>query len=1639
MLRRFRSRRSQNDEAEASQPQASRPSTRELSPATRLNIWHKKRPSLTTESSITELQSSGSTLLNPPSLGYRSRSPSPGPIPTTLGLHILHQPKHVAPVDIIFVHGLGGDSRATWSKGHDPAFFWPELWLPFDPDLGNARIFTFGYNANFRVGAPKSIATISDFAKQLLYGMAFGRDNNGQKFEIGKAPIIFIAHSMGGLVAKKAYLMGQIDVEYRHIVQAISAMIFLATPHRGSNLADILDRVLQVSFQSSKSFIKELKQSSPSIEEINETFRHVAPKLSIFSFYETLLTTIAKSKKVMVLDKHSSILGYENEVSTALDADHHDVCKYSNTDDPNYRHILDALKSLVWRYRAKNKKQLADNLKDIERLLAISINPEDDLELLQRRWMPGTGDWLFNEPNMQNWLQQIPETRVLWFSAPPASGKSILSARVINHLQNSGRICQYFLFKFSNQSQRSVNSLLRSIAYQVAKDIPDFKRRLLELSTDEDGFDKADSTTIWRRIFESILFEKSLDRPLYWVIDGLDESDSPKALVELLRSLPSSTVDIRLLIISRKTESLILAFDRLSKHIPVDLIEKDGNNHNSHDIRKYVESEITEHMRGNDALKQKVITNVMGRAGGNFLWVRLVVEEILNCNTEETIKETLSEIPTDMASLYKRMETTILNNPRKSDRLLAKTIFQWALFAQRSLALQELSQALSSDFPDILDLRRTLQDVCGQFILVNQNEQVELVHQTARDYLVTTSKSEISVYPRQAHEQLFLNTINKLLDPKLRLKLTQDQHSLQTTDPFIFYSATSWSYHLRQAHTSSDTILDILVKFFKGQHVLNWIHLVALVGRIEILVKAGKVLSTFLHTYRKLNATKNPLLHRLSDLDLLDLWAIDLVKIVGKFSRHLLFYPQAIYELVPALCPERSILRRQFYQPGTTEISLSGISDSDWSDNLAKISLPNDIQAWKIICAAQYIAVQGSTGTIFIWNSSNFVEVCTLAHDEPVTAITFSKDSSKIATYGLRSTKLWSIPSGQLLASTPNPKHVRAMAMAFSEKDTKLLTGSDDRTIRYIYVDDFSKGWQVLNAALLKETVAIEGTIVNSPMYMAFNGDATQVGVSYRAFPLSVWDLNEGRCIGRCRRAKEARSDTRSSIGRWFPVDRFTWNPVSGHIIGIYKDGTLFKWHPMTDENHEVRSSADEVAASPDGKLFVTSDSNGTVKVWNFAYFSVIYQLSSSDLVMGLAFSPDCRRFYDIRGSYINAWESNSLIRFSENEETYSDTASEDQAPTSISHVSEAHLAQYDAITALAIPRSGSLYCVGNEEGVVNLADASTGKSIELMKFRSLLDTNLLTWSNDGRYIAAADISGDIFIKHLTQPGLNTINLDSDIQTLTSPKVDLEDSSEQQLLFNHDSSLLLIMSEDQGVIWGINTSTIAASAKFTDKTPRKWLRHPTQGHLFLGFGVDDVKIFQWKDFMEQNTWRFADSLEPSSESKVDENSRNTADLANSAPGNQKDQSNSVVNKVIFTQDERHILVQIKHTSIRGKITKSLLIFGVSAFEIVDNKKLITPLTYLSLTPDVASTVEVPLDILAGSRLVFLDKDLWICTLRLGSKTHDEVLKRHYFIPRDWVNSDSLEQCCMLRDGTFLCPKEDKIAVIKKNLETGSLR
>ena len=81
------------------------------------------------------------------------------------GLITLFNPRNLAVVDLVFVHGLGGGSRSTWTKSGDPALYWPKEWLPQDSEFQDVRIHSFGYDSDW---GNESTLGVHDFSKSLL-------------------------------------------------------------------------------------------------------------------------------------------------------------------------------------------------------------------------------------------------------------------------------------------------------------------------------------------------------------------------------------------------------------------------------------------------------------------------------------------------------------------------------------------------------------------------------------------------------------------------------------------------------------------------------------------------------------------------------------------------------------------------------------------------------------------------------------------------------------------------------------------------------------------------------------------------------------------------------------------------------------------------------------------------------------------------------------------------------------------------------------------------------------------------------------------------------------------------------------------------------------------------------------------------------------------------------------------------------------------------------------------------------------------------------------------------------------------------------------------------------------------------------
>lgn len=322
----------------------------------------------------------------------------------------------------------------------------------------------------------------------------------------------------------------------------------------------------------------------------------------------------------MVLEKDSSVLGYPGEISKALNADHHGVCKYESPKDPNYIAVRNVLITLLRKIistsnstrPAPSNRRESHNLKS---LLAITELPAIDYSFFRDQWAPGTCEWILQNEDFLEWLQ-APEltSRLLFLNGGAATGKSVLSSFIINSIVEQGAHCQYFFIRFGDQKKRTLSVLLRSIAFQIAHTIPGFLQKLLELTDEAVDYETADPRTIWDRIFKSILFNITEPRPLYWIIDGIDEAHDPRAVIKLLSDVSSSSVPLRILTVGRKTSEIEAAFLKVPNALKLRLISIEGH---LEDLRRYVSQELN--MSGSSDFKEDIVKRVVEGSQNNFL------------------------------------------------------------------------------------------------------------------------------------------------------------------------------------------------------------------------------------------------------------------------------------------------------------------------------------------------------------------------------------------------------------------------------------------------------------------------------------------------------------------------------------------------------------------------------------------------------------------------------------------------------------------------------------------------------------------------------------------------------------------------------------------------------------------------------------------------------------------------------------------------------------------------------------------------------------------------------------------------------------------------------------------------------------
>ena len=215
--------------------------------------------------------------------------PTSNVTPENFGLFELSSQDILKTVDVVAVHGLQGDAYKTWE--HENGCLWLKDILPAQAPF--ARIMTFGYDSN--IAFSKSVAKIEDKALDLLNRLATERFTENADNQ--ERPIVFICHSLGGIIVKKAMILAHersSDPEFNDILINTKAIAFLGVPHKGSDSAwwaKFAANALKgacMGMSTNTALVADLRKDSTPLSHISNQFIDRGRNLKIYTFYETL-------------------------------------------------------------------------------------------------------------------------------------------------------------------------------------------------------------------------------------------------------------------------------------------------------------------------------------------------------------------------------------------------------------------------------------------------------------------------------------------------------------------------------------------------------------------------------------------------------------------------------------------------------------------------------------------------------------------------------------------------------------------------------------------------------------------------------------------------------------------------------------------------------------------------------------------------------------------------------------------------------------------------------------------------------------------------------------------------------------------------------------------------------------------------------------------------------------------------------------------------------------------------------------------------------------------------------------------------------------------------------------------------------
>ncbi|RDW73010.1 hypothetical protein BP6252_06917 [Coleophoma cylindrospora] len=685
---------------------------------------------------------------------------------------------------VIFVHGLGGHAIHSW-RSRTSSEFWIVDFLP--QDVKHVRIMTYGYDTTLDIGGKQHHGkkSINSLAKSMLEEICTMRDDEASQ----KRPIIFLGHSLGGLVIKDALVTAsksQGHKPWQRIFQSCQSLVFFGVPNLGMSFEEL---ARMVDGSESEQLVRDLlvdkdHDTRPLLQRLNEEFVECLQKrndFDILCYYETKLSPrISKEKDQVISHRGTLIVNQASAAYTGLTAksynilelegDHRSMVKFAERNRTGYRGLSGRIKQFIDRAIETKRSDFVDFSTKLTTEDRACIQSLAYTEMGYRRQEadeahPNTCNWVLEHENHKRWRSE--NRGLLWIKGKPGSGKSTLMAFLYGQLQQvppveRGLSLDFFFHRRGVELQKTMTGMLRSFLCQIYTKVPMTRKIIIRPFQEKRILGEAGTAWQWqpkelRDLFIETVVMAATSMKMTIFVDALDEAGEEGArelasLFHLLNDRLDQAQGTAKICISCRHYPIVATIPGLEIWV---------ENYNSPDIALYVRDtlhiSIPREFDSTSTAIKDLESDIVDKSLGVFQWARLVLpivaEQINDGDSIEEVHKLLARVPQGLSEIYEYILKSVIKR-RNYDKTLR--LMRWVCLAERPLSLTELRYAMVAIDASIRSTARSFEKVVGfadsdermarQTTSLsgglaevkyqdNGSKVVQFVHQSVNDYL----------------------------------------------------------------------------------------------------------------------------------------------------------------------------------------------------------------------------------------------------------------------------------------------------------------------------------------------------------------------------------------------------------------------------------------------------------------------------------------------------------------------------------------------------------------------------------------------------------------------------------------------------------------------------------------------------------------------------------------------------------------------------------------------------------------------------------------------------------------------------------------------------------------------------------------